>query len=163
MRVFDYGPAATRRGRRIEATEVVDVGEVRVEVVLENFVDRELALRGAIPAAEVRSARVEMVADSGSVLPMLPQDLVERLGLRELRRAVVTYADDRKEERPIAGIVTVRVGDRAADVNCVVGPPDSAPLLGQSPLEETDLLVDCARRQLVPRPESPWLPLISMR
>jgi hypothetical protein len=139
------------------------VGEVKVEVQLENFADRELSQRGAIPQAEVRSEKVQVVADTGSILMMLPQDLVERLGLRELRRAVVTYADERKEERPIAGVVTVRVGDRAAEVNCVVGPPNGTPLLGQIALEEMDLLVDCARQQLVPRPESPYLPLIMLK
>ena len=150
------------RGRRIGGREA-DVAEVKVSVELENFGDRLLVMRGAISEAEVRSERVEILADTGSTLMMLPQDLVERLGLIELRKGVVTYADERKEERPIAGVVTVRVGDRAAQVECVVGPPNSEPLLGQIPIESLDLLVDCARHQLVPRPESPYLPLFKMK
>jgi hypothetical protein len=94
---------------------------------------------------------------------VLPQDLVEALGLRQVGKAVVTYADERKEERPMAGIVTVRVGQRAANVNCVVGPPNSEPLLGQVVFEMMDLLVDCIQQKLVPRPESPFLPLLKLK
>jgi len=78
------------------------------------------------------------LTDSGAVMLTLPQDLVEALGLREKGKVIVTYADERKEERPIAGIVTVRVGNRSTDVNCIVGPPNSEPLLGQIVLEAMD-------------------------
>jgi hypothetical protein len=75
----------------------------------------------------------------------------------------VTYADERKEERPIAGVVGVRVGNRVASVNCIVGPPNNEPLLGQVVLEMMDLLVDCVEQRLVPRPESPLLPLLKVK
>lgn len=139
------------------------MGEVKVELEIENFGDRYLAMRGQFNPDQVRSARVEALADSGSMMLMLPQDVVEALGLIEVRKAIVTYADERKEERPVAGVVTVRVGDRATSVDCVVGPPNSEPLLGQVILETMDLLVDCAQGRLVPRPESPFLPLIKLK
>ena len=37
---------------------------------------------------------------------------VERLGLDQQGTAVVTYADERQDERPVAGPVTVRIGNR---------------------------------------------------
>jgi len=94
---------------------------------------------------------------------VLPQDLVEVLGLREEGKAIVTYADERREERPLAGIVTVRVGNRSTNVNCVVGPPGSEPLMGQIVLEALDLLVDAVQQKLVPRPESPFLPMLKLK
>jgi len=139
------------------------MGEVKVEVELENAADRELVLRGYLKEEERRSFKVPVLVDSGAVMLVLPQDQVEALGLREVGKAIVTYADERKEERPLAGIVTVRVGNRVASVNCVVGPPNSEPLLGQVVLEMMDLLVDCTQRKLVPRPESPFLPLLKMK
>jgi predicted aspartyl protease len=139
------------------------MGEVRVEVELENYVDRELARRGQLPANEIRSQRIQILADTGAVMLVLPQDLVEALGLPEVDRAVVTYTDNRKEERPIAGGVTVRVGNRSALGECVVGPPNSEALLGQIQLERMDLLVDCGQQKLVPRPESPYLPLLNLK
>jgi hypothetical protein len=139
------------------------VGEVKVELQLENAVDREREILGEIGAGGVRATTIQTIADSGSVMLVLPQDVVEALGLRATRKAIVTYADERKEERPIAGIVTVRVGNRAMNLDCVVGPPNSEPLLGQIVLEAMDLLVDCARGMLVPRPESPFLPVLKLK
>ena len=37
-------------------------------------------------------------------------------------RAFLTYADERREERPLAGPVTVRIGNRSMSTDCVVGP-----------------------------------------
>src|SRR3989442_12333979 len=101
------------------------MGEVVVELKLENTVDRELVKRGLMKEDEVRSLTTKAVVDSGASMLVLPQDQVEALGLRELRKAIVTYADERKEERVIAGTVTVRVAKRAAEVECIVGLPAS--------------------------------------
>ena len=139
------------------------MGEVKVTVQLENAVDREMALRGNLSEAEIRSIEANLLVDSGAVMRVLPQDQVEALGLRELRKAIVTYADERKEERPVAGVVTVHIGNRTATVECIVGPPSNEPLLGQVVLETMDLLVDCSRQQLIPRPESPFLPQLKMK
>lgn len=105
------------------------MGEVKVEVELENAVDRELQRQGTLQEEKIRSAKIRALVDSGAVLLVLPQDLVETLGLREVGKAIVSYAE-RREERSLAGIVTVRVGDRSTSLNCVVSPPSSEPLLG---------------------------------
>jgi len=138
--------------------------EVYVEIELENYADRVLAEHGHLPASKVRRETVKVLADSGATLLVLPQDLVERLGLKiKEEKVIVTYADERKEERPIAGFLTVRVGDRSMETDCVVGPPGSEPLLGQIILERLDLLVDCKEGKLVPRPESPYLPTLKLK
>src|SRR5436190_12532774 len=139
------------------------VGEVKVEVVLENAVDRGLQLRGMLEPELVRAFKASLLVDSGAMTLVLPQEQVEALGLEEIRKVIVRYADERKEERPIASAVTIRVGDRAATLDCVVGPPNSEPLLDQFPLEVMDLLVDCVEQKLVPRPESPFLPLMKLK
>ena len=139
------------------------MGEVKVSVEFENYGDREVARRGFLPEDQIRSQRVDVVVDSGAVMLVLPQDLVEALGLRMLRKAIVTYADERKEERDIAGVVSVKVAGRTVETNCVVGPPGSEALLGQIVLEEADLLIDCANQQLIVRPESPYLPTLKLK
>ncbi|MBI1764181.1 MAG: clan AA aspartic protease [Acidobacteria bacterium] len=136
------------------------MGEVVVQLHLENAVDRELARRGLIKEEEVRELETPAIADSGARMLLLPQEQVEALGLREMRKAIVKYADERKEERLVAGIVTVTVNNRQANVECVIRPLACEALLGQVPLEVMDLLVDCAEQKLVPRPESPILPLL---
>ncbi|MBI5760658.1 MAG: aspartyl protease family protein [Planctomycetales bacterium] len=139
------------------------MGEVAVEVELENAVDRELSERGSLPVQDIRHFKCRVLVDTGAVSLVLPQDLAEVLGLREVGKVVVTCPDERKEERPRAGIVTVRVGNRSATMDCIVGQPGSEPLLGQIPLESMDLLVDCNQQKLVPRPESPYLPTLKMK
>ena len=94
------------------------------------------------------------------VMLVLPQNVVERLGLEALRTAIVTCADERREERPVAGPVTIEVCDRMMVAECVVGPPLSEPLIGQIVLEALDLIADCANRTLTPRtPDYPSLKL----
>jgi len=142
----------------------VYMGDVYVEIILENYDDRVLSKKGYLDSKDTRAEKIRVLADSGSTMLVLPQDLVERLGL-EIRseKVIVTYADERKEARPVAGILTVRVGDRSMETDCVVNPPTSEPLLGQIILERLDLLVDCKEGKLVPRPESPYLPMLKLK
>ena len=49
------------------------------------------------------------IVDTGAVVLVLPQNVVERLGLKQRRTVIVTYADGRKEERPVAGPITVQI------------------------------------------------------
>lgn len=135
------------------------MGEIVVSVGLENYVDRSNA-RSGVRTEPVRRARVDGVVDTGAVMLVLPRNVVERLGLDPLRTAVVTYADERRDERPVAGPVAVEVCDRFMVTECVVGPPSSEALIGQIVLEALDLIADCANRTLTPRtPDYPTLKL----
>ncbi|MBF0568613.1 MAG: hypothetical protein HQK95_07055 [Nitrospirae bacterium] len=46
---------------------------------------------------------------------MLPRDIVEELDLTILRKAIVYYADERKDELDVAGTVTIKIGKRTPD------------------------------------------------
>ncbi len=139
------------------------MGEIVVTVQLENAIDRALQRRGALPESQVQQLTVQAVVDTGAVMLVLPQDVVHKLGLTEQRTVLVRYADERTEERPVAEIVTLTIGDRTMTTECIVGPPLSEPLLGQIVLERLDLLVDCQNQQLTPRPESPYYPLLKLK
>ena len=139
------------------------MGEIKVEIDIENFVDRSRFEDKQIGEEQIRRYRMEALVDTGAVMLALPQDVVDKLGLRILRRVVVTYADERKEERPVAGTVTIRIGERFMNTDCVVGPPLSEALIGQVILEELDLVPDCQKRTLTPRPESPIYPSLKMK
>lgn len=139
------------------------MGDVYVELELENYTDRVLAKRGYLDENSIRSAKVRVSTDTGVTMLVLPEDLVDALGLERMGKVIVTHADERKEERETAGVVTVRVGKREMETRCVVGPPGSEPLLGQIILEELDLLVEPKEGKLVPRPESPYLPTLKLK
>ncbi len=96
---------------------------------------------------------------------LLPEDEVGKFGLSRLSRGgrvIVTHADDCREELPVARGLEVSLLGRSMVTDCVIGPPLCEPLIGQLVLEELDLIVDCARNTLGPRPESPNLPLLKL-
>ena len=102
------------------------MGEIVVSVQLENTVDRDNASDGLRDESTVRRATVDGVVDTGAVMLVLPEDVVGRLGLRTRREVVVAYANDYRETRPVAGPVTVQIGNRFMNADCIIGPPLSA-------------------------------------
>ena len=139
------------------------MGEIVASMEMENAGDREVVEQGLREESTVRRTTVDGVVDTGAVMLMLPENVVTRLGLRTLRQVVVTYADERKETRQVAGPVTVQIGNRFMITECIIGPPLSEPLIGQIVLEALDLVADCANRTLTPRPESPDSPLLKLK
>ncbi len=137
------------------------MGEIAVSAKLENAGDRVAFEQGYHDESKIRSTEVTGIVDTGAVTLVLPQNVVERLGLKTRRTVVVTYADDRKEERPVAGPVTIEVCDRFMSTDCIVGPPLSEPLIGQVVLESLDLIADCAKQTLLPR--TPDYPLLNLK
>ena len=139
------------------------MGEIVTRLELENAADREIARLGLREESSVRHASVDGVVDTGAAMLMLPQNVVERLGLPIHDTVIVSYADERKEERQVAGPLRIRIGNRAMSADCVVGPPLSEPLVGQIVLERLDLIADCANGTVAPRPESPDYPLLKLK
>ena len=139
------------------------MGEIVASVELENAADRGIVSQGLRDESTVRRTTVEGVVETGTMMLMLPENVVSRLGLKRQREVVVTYADERKETRPVAGPVTVHIGNRFMITDCIVGPPLSEPLIGQIVLAALDLVADCTNRTLAPRPESPDSPLLKMK
>ena len=157
-----YNPSMIRatisRGFVLPAKPEDFVGEVRVSVELQNYDDVRDAARGRLSTDSVRRATIDVLVDTGASMLVLPRDLVDSLGLETIDRSVVEYADGRRGEVDVAGTVRIRVSGRTAETRAIVGPAGTEPLLGQIVLEMMDLLVDCGRNELVPRPESPYMP-----
>ncbi len=138
------------------------MGEIIVDIELENATDRELAEDGELPAADVRRATIPAVVDTGANMLALPEDIVSRLGLRPAGSIAATYADGRRDELPVAARLIVRIGDRWMSTECVVLSQGADALVGQLVMERLDLIADCRSRTLHPRPESPDLPLMRL-
>ena len=137
------------------------MGEVHAEMTLENRDDRALFEHEYRKESEVRRTTVDGLVDTGAGTLVLPQNVVERLGLIRRGTVFVTYADERREERPLAGPATVQIGDRSLIMNCIVGPPLSEALIGQMVLEGLDLIADCGNGTLSPR--HPDYPLFKLK
>ena len=138
------------------------MGEIIVNIELENVEDRGLARSGYLPEADIRRATIPAVADTGAIMLALPEDVVSRLGLERVDSIAATYADGRRDELPVAGTLIVRIGDRSMRADCIVLPQGVEALVGQLVMERLDLVADCVARTLHPRPESPDRPLMRL-
>ena len=139
------------------------MSEVRAAIVLSNAQDRREQAAGVRESKDVRCANIDALVDTWAVLMLLPQDLVETLGLPKTGKAIVALANDEKIELEVAEDLRVRVGGREWTTDCLVGPPPCEPLLGHIVMERLDLTVDPLRGTIGPRPESPRLPSLKMK
>ena len=136
------------------------MGEIIVDIHIENLHDRGLSQGGHLPEDEIRSTTVPAVADTGAVMLALPQDVVDLLGLQPVRTINTTFADGRRGELDVAGPLSVRIGDREMPTDCIVLPVGAEALVGQVVMEQLDLIADCVAQTLGPRPESPDRPML---
>ena len=139
------------------------MGEIVASMELENAEDRGVVRRGLSDESTIRRATVDGVVDTGAMMLMLPEAVVNRLGLETRSEVALTYANEYRETRQVAGPVTVQTRGRVMSADCIVGPPSSEPLIGQIVLEALDLVADCGNQTLGPRPESPDRPLLKMK
>ncbi|MCY3557676.1 MAG: clan AA aspartic protease [Chloroflexi bacterium] len=136
------------------------MGEIVVAIELENPVDRQLSEADALRDQAVRSEKIDAVVDTGAVMLALPVGLVTRLGIPTRRTISTSYADGRRGELPVAGPLTIRIGNREMSTDCIVVPESAEALVGQVVMETLDLIPDPLQRTLDPRPESPDRPLL---
>lgn len=139
------------------------MGEIRTKVLLQNEADAVLRPSRKAARESERSAEIEAVVDTGAVMILLPQDLVERLGLPTIDRTIVSLADEQRIELDVAGGLRLTLLGRTMSTDCLIGPPRCEPLLGQLVLERLDLIVDARMRTLTVRPESPYLPHLKLK
>jgi clan AA aspartic protease len=138
------------------------MGRVMTRIKLTNNVDQERAHLGEIPAERIRSVEIEALVDTGATMLVLPADVVRRLGLRELDRRTVRYADGRVTEVPLTGSMEIEILGRRMRVDALVQPEGTTPLIGQIPLEGLDLVVDPKSLDVTVNPASPDIPLLDI-
>ena len=109
-----------------------------------------------------KTEAVSAVIDTGATMLVLPQDLVERLGLRKVRDARVRYANRDVEVKAIYGVVALDIRGRVGNFDVLAEVAGSQPLVGQIVLEELDLMIHPATRQLTPNPDSPEMPMVEI-
>ena len=139
------------------------MGEIRAKVLLENDRDVIMYEEGKIKKEQIRKIDVDALADTGAVMVLLPQDIVETLGLKKIDRVIVTLANEEKIELDVAGRVSLTVANRNMKTDCLVGPPQCEVLIGQLVLERLDLVIDPLKQTITARPESPYLPSLKLK
>ncbi len=94
---------------------------------------------------------VEALVDTGAIYTMLPEDLLDRLGVPRLETDIFELADDSLVEYPV-GDAVVRLQGRMRTVPVVFTRPENTPLLGATTLEIFGLVADPVNERLAPAP-----------
>ena len=137
------------------------MGEVRVKAKLTNAVDEDLVRRGMLQPAQVKTYEADALVDTGAVRTILPQHVVDRLGLAVRGQRVAEYADGRKDVVSVTGPLIIDLEGRdTLEEALVLG---DEVLIGQTVLEKLDLFVDCQRQRLVPNPAHPDQPVTKVK
>ncbi|MEW5817080.1 MAG: retroviral-like aspartic protease family protein [Spirochaetota bacterium] len=137
------------------------MGKVVVRATLKNGVDEALARRGKISNKAIRGITVDALVDTGAVQCVIPSFVAQKLGLAEVGRQVVKYADGREESVPLSETVVFEIEGRRSAEECLILGDEV--LIGQTALEKTDLHVDCKKRKLAGNPEHPNQPVITVK
>jgi predicted aspartyl protease len=131
------------------------MGKVAVEIEVRNDGDEALVRAGHLRVDQVRRVTLEALVDTGATMLVLPDDLIQRLGLPVVRAVKSRLANGQIMSSTLYGSAKLTVLGRAVTVD-VLGVPAGAPaLLGQIPLEGLDFVVDPKGQRLMPNPASP--------
>ncbi len=96
-----------------------------------------------------RSAEVELLVDTGATYTVLPASLLEKLGVKPLRRVRLRLADGRVVEKPLGEIGIETEGYRASATPVVFG-DEGIYLLGAVTMEQLGLAPDPIEKRLKP-------------
>jgi len=132
-------------------TQDPTMGRFSVEVELANYKDINLASEGHLAQADVRRVRVRGVVDTGATRLVLPESVVNQLGVGDVGNVAVRYADGRAAQRRMVGGIHLSYLDRSSIFNAIVEPGRDSALIGAIVMEDLDLVADCTHQTLAPR------------
>jgi predicted aspartyl protease len=127
------------------------MGRITVDMEVANHLDVSKAAEGALPPDKVRRVRIKGLVDTGAVRLILPPEVVKQLGLPAAGDSAVRYADHRTATLQRVSDAEVTLVGRTSSFTALVEPQRTDALIGAIVLEELDLLVDCAKQELVRR------------
>ena len=96
-----------------------------------------------------RTREIEATVDTATTYSMLPNNVLNELGISPTRKGIFEKADGHREEMDI-GELRVTINGSSAISPVIFGAEDSAPLLGAVTLEILLLAVDPIGQRLVP-------------
>jgi clan AA aspartic protease len=124
------------------------MGEVRVKVKLVNAIDEELVNRGLLNPNQLRVYETEALVDTGATRIVIPMEVVQILGLKIRGQQTAKYADGRQEVIGLTESVIFRAERWETSEEALVAGDEV--LIGQTVLEDLNLLVDCKAKCLIP-------------
>jgi clan AA aspartic protease len=130
--------------------------EIYAETKITNYEDLAALARNIIKPEEVRSITLKGRIDTGATCLMVPREVYQKLGLRELKEVEVTYADHRRKRSLLASVVRVEIQGRDTNTSPIIEERGEV-LVGNPVIEAMDFRVDAVTGELLPRhPEFPF-------
>src|SRR5438046_5361693 len=102
------------------------------------------------PAAPERSARAELLVDTGATLSWIPRSTLESIGIAPLARHGFLLADGRRVERE-TGMAMLTLDGVAIGATVVFAEAGEGSMLGATALEALGVAVDPVEKKLLPR------------
>jgi clan AA aspartic protease len=109
-----------------------------------------------------KSVTVEAIVDTGTTMMVLPQDIVDSLGLEKVEEVRVKYANNNVETKKIYGVVRLELKGRIGNFDVLAENMGSQPLIGQIVLERLDLVIEPSTKKVMPNPRSPEMPMVEI-
>ena len=106
-----------------------------------------------------KSVEVDAVIDTGATMLVLPQDVIEELGLRKIGERRVRYANNQIQIKSVYRGIILELKGRNGIFDVLGEVEGSEPLVGQIVLESLDLIVDPITKTVIPNPRSPDMPM----
>jgi hypothetical protein len=125
------------------------VGVARTEITLKNAGDVEVARRGYIKEAEVRSLAVDAVADNGAWTLVINEYTCQKLGLELRGSEPGVLVDGSTAVYQITSGVEVHWKDRQTVCPALVVPGANEILFGALPMEGMDLIIHPRKEEVV--------------
>nr|VFJ70881.1 MAG: clan AA aspartic protease, AF_0612 family [Candidatus Kentron sp. FW] len=102
---------------------------------------------------ELEPVEIDALADTGAVHLCIPAHIQVQLRLEAIDKKEVTLADGSLRLVPYVGPIELRYGNRVGFAGALV--MGDQPLLGAIPMEDMDLAVVPATREVIINPNSP--------
>jgi len=111
--------------------------------------DVRITIKVVNPASGKDVSELDVLVDTGATLPVIPQRVLESIGVSRTKTIKIRMADGRIAERDV-GDATIIVNGDSATSRVVFGKEEDAPVIGLTILEQLGLAVDPIQRRLVP-------------
>lgn len=101
------------------------------------------------PGKRIRAEQVDVLADTGATLSIIPERILRRLGVKQLEKIRTRLTDGRLARRQV-GETRLRINGRIVTSRVIFGKARDATVLGLVALESLGLTVDPLTKRLIP-------------
>ncbi|MEO1495779.1 MAG: clan AA aspartic protease [Planctomycetota bacterium] len=140
---------------------VAQRGEIRVDVRLTNAIDEGVVRRGEMEVDSVRTIATDAMVGTGAIRSCISPAIAEHLGVQVVEHFDVELANGESTTVGLTEPIRFELLGRSTMESAIV--LGNEVLLGQTILETTELLADCANQRLIPNPAHPDGPVLKVK